>query len=87
MANTNQGGSTQNNQSYGHEEGQMRNTPAGSSNNSQGMSDIMKGQPQRHSGTSQGNGDSQQTGSSGETESDRANRNEDEGVRGGNSSI
>ncbi|RYY96571.1 MAG: hypothetical protein EOO11_13155 [Chitinophagaceae bacterium] len=87
MANNNQGGSTQNNQTHGHEEGQMRNVAPGSGNNSQGMSDILKGQPQRRSGTSQGTGDSQRTGSSGETESDRANRNEDEGVRGGNSSI
>lgn len=74
MSNNNGNGS-QNNQAGSHQEGQMRNTPPGSSNHNQGMSDIQPGQQRVSS----------QEGS--ETESDRANRNEDEGIRGGNSSI
>ncbi|RYY66566.1 MAG: hypothetical protein EOO12_03860 [Chitinophagaceae bacterium] len=73
----NTGNQSQNQQTRGHQEGQMQNTPPGSSNRSQGLSDIQPGQQRVSS----------EQGASGETESDRANRNEDEGVRGGNSSI
>ncbi|TCZ67348.1 hypothetical protein [Flaviaesturariibacter aridisoli] len=71
------GNQVHNQQTRGHQEGQMQNTRAGNSNRSQGLSDIQPGQQQVSS----------EQGASGETESDRANRNEDEGVRGGNSSI
>ncbi|TCJ12410.1 hypothetical protein EPD60_14125 [Flaviaesturariibacter flavus] len=61
-----------------HQEGQMNNTPPGSRNNSQVMRDINPGNKKSVNQTGAG---------ASETESDRANRNEDEGVRGGNSSI
>jgi hypothetical protein len=66
--------STYNQQQHGHEEGQMNNTPANSRNNHQGMRDMNPG-------------NKKSVNQSSETESDRANRNEDEGIRGGNSSI
>jgi hypothetical protein len=70
---------TGNNSSYNqsqhpHEEGQMNNTPTNSRNNHQGMRDMNPG-------------NQKSANQSKETESDRANRNEDEGIRGGNSSI
>ncbi|GAB4091219.1 hypothetical protein [Flaviaesturariibacter terrae] len=70
--------SSQNRQAAGRQESQGRNTPAGSGNNSQDLSDSRTGQ-QRVS--------SREGAGATETESERANRNEDEGVRGGNSSI
>jgi hypothetical protein len=75
----NSGNNSSYNQSqHPHEEGQMNNTPPNSRNNSQGMRDINPGN--KKSVNQSGAGAT-------ETESDRANRNEDEGVRGGNSSI
>jgi hypothetical protein len=74
MNQENENRSSQNQQAHSHEEGQMNNTPPGSRNQSQGMSDMNPG-------------NKQSANQSKETESDRANRNEDEGIRGGNSSI
>ncbi|RYZ21234.1 MAG: hypothetical protein EOO16_13800 [Chitinophagaceae bacterium] len=78
MNTNNANNSSMNGQTGGHREGQMNNTPPNSSNNNQGM-------PNMH--PEQERVSSQEGASASETESDRANRNEDEGVRGGNSSI
>jgi|GEM_PF-6009224 len=72
--------SSYNQSQHGHEEGQMNNTPNNSRNNQQGMRDINPGNQKSVHQSKQGSQES-------ETESDRAHRNEEEGIRGGNSSI
>jgi hypothetical protein len=66
---------SQNSQTHGHNEGPQQNIAAGNEgrNNSQSQADMMGGRAGKNNQA--------------ETESDRANENEDEGVRGGNSSI
>lgn len=71
-----------NKQTYSHQEGQQNNIAGsdGSSNsNAEGSNEQTSGL-RREAGVAQGGQQSQ-------TESDRANENEDESVRGGNSSI
>jgi hypothetical protein len=75
-------------QTGSHREGPMNNTPPGSNNNSQGLTDMMGGREgQRVQGTRQEGeeGRFEETGS--ETDSQRNNINEDEGIRGGQSSM
>lgn len=88
MANRNESNSTSNQQTSGHREGQMNNTPANSENNSQGLTDMNGGREgQRVQGVRQEGEEGRFEETSGETQSDRATRNEEEGVRGGQSSI
>ena len=72
-----------NKQTYSHQEGQQSNIAGsgGSSNNAEGSNEQTSGLRREQEA------DRAQGGQESQTESDRANENEDEGIRGGNSSI
>jgi hypothetical protein len=72
MKNNKEVASSHNDQVHPHQEGQQQNT--GKANNNSGETEEMNGERHGVSNTT-------------ESESERANRNEDEGIRGGNSSV